>query len=162
MSAIHIPNLAIITAIPLFIIRPLHIIRLIIRYIVQTQQGFPLPDLDLRVHPIYQKWVVLTRHLHTFLPLTFPFVIKDFGIILDVNGATSPTAAGAMGGAAEVHSALHNVDVGFVAGATEGVVIVMIILVLRADFVTDIFGQVELKAVVGTFVRCGEAEGRAS
>lgn len=79
-------------------------------------------------------------------------MIKDFGIILDVNGATSPKAAGAMGGAAEVHFALHNVDVGFVARDTEGVVVVC---------VTIIF-EVELKAVVGTFVRCGEAEGRAS
>ena len=162
MSAIHIPNLAISPAIPRLVIRPLHIIRLIIRHIVQALPACTLPDLDLRVHPVQQKRRVLTRHLCTFLSFAVPLVIKDFGVILDVNGGTTSTATGAVGGAAEVHFALHNVNVGFVAGAAQGVVVVVVIVVFRADDTAEVLGEVELETVVGALAGFGEAEGGAA
>lgn len=67
-----------------------------------------------------------------------------------------------MGGAAEVYSALHNVNVGVVPGGAEGVVVVVAVVILRAEFATDVFGEVELEAVVGALTGFGKAIGGAA
>lgn len=67
-----------------------------------------------------------------------------------------------MGGAAEVYSALHNVNVGVVPGGAEGVVVVVAVVILRAEFATDVFGEVKLEAVVGALTGFGKAIGGAA
>ena len=61
-----------------------------------------------------------------------------------------------------MHAALHDVDAAFIAGGAEGVVVVVPVIVLRADFVIDVLGQVELEGVVGALAWFGETEGGAS
>lgn len=116
----------------------------------------------MRVQPVNQKRLVLTRHPRTALPLAISLVIKDFSIILDVNGATTPATAGALRGAAEVHFTLYNVDISFVARTAEGVVIIVAVVVLWADFAAKVFREVELEAIVRALAGLGEAVRRAA
>ena len=61
-----------------------------------------------------------------------------------------------------MHFALHNVNVGFVARAAQGVVVVVAVVVFRADDTAEVLGEVELETVVGAFAGFGEAEGGAA
>lgn len=58
-----------------------------------------------------------------------------------------------------MYFALHNINVGFIAGGAERVVIVVAVVVVPADLATEVFGEIELKSIVGALARFGKTVG---
>ena len=141
---------------PRLVISPLHIIRSIIRRIIQALLAFIISDLDLQVHLVQKKRLVLPFNLCTFLSSAITFVIKDFDAILNINEDIPRPPLELW--KERRRCTLHCTTSTLVLSPRQGVVVVVAVVVFRTDDTAEGLEEVGLETEVGASTRFDEVD----